>query len=79
MGVERHVKVFRNGRNKAVRFPREFEPPGDEVIMRKEGDKIVIEPKQKKSSLLEWLAMLEPLDEQFPEIPDPPTEPEDIF
>jgi antitoxin VapB len=79
MKIERHVKVFRNGRNKAVRFPREFEPAGDEVVMRKEGDTIVIEPKQKKSSLLEWLATLEPFNDEFPEVSDPPTEPEDIF
>jgi antitoxin VapB len=41
---ERHVKVFKNGRNKAVRIPREFEFLGDEAIMRKEGDRLVIEP-----------------------------------
>ena len=28
MNVERHVKLFRNGRNQAVRIPREFELPG---------------------------------------------------
>jgi tRNA(fMet)-specific endonuclease VapC len=27
MSVERHVKLFRNGRNQAVRIPREFELP----------------------------------------------------
>jgi hypothetical protein len=32
---ERHVKVFKNGRNKAVRIPREFEFPGEDAIMRK--------------------------------------------
>jgi antitoxin VapB len=78
MGIERHVKLFRNGRNQAVRIPREFELPGEDAIMRKEGDKLIIEPK-KKESLLELLARLEPLDEEFPEIPDPPAEPEDIF
>ncbi len=41
---ERHVKAFKNGRNKAVRIPREFEFLGDEAIMRKEGDRLVIEP-----------------------------------
>jgi antitoxin VapB len=79
MTIERHVRFFRNGRNKAVRIPREFELPGDDAIMRKEGDKLIIEPAKKKTDLLEWLATLEPLDEEFPEIPDPPTEPEDIF
>ena len=27
MGELRHVKLFRNGRNQAVRIPVEFEPP----------------------------------------------------
>ena len=49
--LERHVKVFRNGRNKAVRIPREFEFPGEEAIMRKEGDRLVIEPVPTKSLL----------------------------
>jgi antitoxin VapB len=68
---ERHVKVFKNGRNKAVRIPREFEFPGDEAIMRKEGDRLVIEPVPTKS-LLALLAKLKPLAEDFPRIPDVP-------
>lgn len=28
----RHVRLFRNGRNQAVRIPVEFELPGDEAI-----------------------------------------------
>ena len=74
MGIDRHVKLFRNGRNQAVRIPREFELPGEDAIMRKEGDKLIIEP-AKKSSLLEWLETLEPLDQEFPEIPDLPLDP----
>lgn len=80
MTIERHVKLFRNGRNQAVRIPREFELPGDDAIMHKDGDKLIIEPAvSKKKSLLALLATLEPIDEDFPEISDPPTEPEDIF
>jgi antitoxin VapB len=78
MGIERQVKLFRNGRNQAVRIPREFELPGEDAIMRKDGDKLIIEPIRKQSTLLEWLATLEPLDEEFPEIPDLPAEPVDI-
>jgi antitoxin VapB len=70
-GPERHVKVFTNGRNKAVRIPREFEFPGDEAIMRKEGDRLVIEPVPTKS-LLAVLAKLAPLPEKFPAILDVP-------
>lgn len=79
MSAERQVKLFRNGRNQAVRIPREFELPGEDAVMRKEGETLIIEPGKKQSSLLEWLATLDPLEEDFPEIPDPPTEPEDIF
>ncbi|MBV9993132.1 MAG: AbrB/MazE/SpoVT family DNA-binding domain-containing protein [Alphaproteobacteria bacterium] len=67
----RKVKLFRNGRNQAVRIPREFELPGDEATMRKDGDRLIIEAKD-KNSLLELLDSWEPLDEEFPEIDDPP-------
>ena len=53
MGMERHVKLFKNGRNQAVRIPREFELPGEDAIMRKEGDRLIIEPAPRLSSLLE--------------------------
>jgi len=71
---ERHVKLFKNGRNQAVRIPREFELPGEDAIMRKEGDRLIIEPTPPKS-LLALLATLAPLDEEFPPIPDPAPDP----
>jgi len=66
---ERHVRLFKNGRNQAVRIPREFELPGEDAIMRKEGDRLIIEPTPPKS-LLAVLATLGPLDENFPPIPE---------
>jgi antitoxin VapB len=66
----RHVRVFKNGRNRAVRIPREFEFPGDNAIMRKEGNRLIIEPPPK--SLLALLATLKPLREGFPSISDEP-------
>jgi antitoxin VapB len=77
MGPERHVKVFKNGRNQAVRIPREFEFPGEEAIMRKEGDRLIIEPAPPKS-LLAVLATLAPLPEDFPPILDLPPDPVDL-
>jgi antitoxin VapB len=68
---ERRVKVFKNGRNRAVRIPREFEFPGDDAIMRKEGNKLILEPAPAKS-LLAVLKTLEPLREDFPSIADLP-------
>jgi antitoxin VapB len=76
--LERHVRLFKNGRNKAVRIPREFEFPGDDAIMRKEGNRIIIEPVPKKKSLLELLDEWEPIEEEFPEIEDLPPEPVDL-
>jgi antitoxin VapB len=67
---ERRVKLFKNGRNQAVRIPREFELPGEDAIMRKEGARLIIEPAP-PTSLLALLATLAPLDEEFPPIPDP--------
>lgn len=71
MSLERHVKLFKNGRNQAVRIPREFELPGEDAIMRKEGHRLIIEPSPPKS-LLAVLATLDPLDEEFPPILDAP-------
>lgn len=67
---ERAVKLFRNGRNQAVRIPREFELTGEDAIMRKEGDRLIIEPAPSKS-LLALLATLSPIEEEFPPIADP--------
>ncbi len=72
--AERHVKLFKNGRNQAVRIPREFELPGDEAIMRKDGDRLIIEPAPPKS-LLAVLATLQPLGEEFPSISELPIDP----
>jgi antitoxin VapB len=66
---ERHVKLFKNGRNQAVRIPREFELPGEDAIMRKEGERLIIEATPPKS-LLALLITLSPLDEDFPPIPE---------
>lgn len=74
---ERHVKLFKNGRNQAVRIPREFELPGNEAVMRKEGERLIIEPVEPKS-LLAVLATLHPLDEEFPPIPELPVEPVEV-
>lgn len=77
MTVERRVKIFRNGRNQAVRIPREFEFPGEDAIMRREGDRLVIEPAPPQS-LLALLKTLQPIDEDFAPMPDQAPEPFDL-
>ncbi len=75
MADERHVRLFRNGRNQAVRIPVEFELPGDEAIMHRDGDRLVLEPVRKRG-LLALLKSMTPLVEEFPQIDDPVPAPE---
>jgi antitoxin VapB len=67
---ERRVRLFRNGRNQAVRIPRDLELPGRDAVMRKEGGRLIVEPVLPKS-LLGVLAALAPLEEEFPELSGP--------
>ncbi len=67
MQTQRHVRLFRNGANQALRIPREFELPGTEAILTREGNRLIIEPVQ-APRLLELLATLEPLEERFPDV-----------
>ncbi|WP_332776254.1 antitoxin [Polaromonas sp.] len=73
----RHVRLFRNGANQAVRIPKEFELPGKEAIMHREGDRLIIEAvtvKPAKGTLaalvaaLEAMQHLEPVLEPFPDV-----------
>ncbi len=69
--MERRVKLFKIGEHQAVLIPRGFELPGEDVIIRKTGDRLIIEPPPKRD-LIAFLDTLEPLDEEFPEIEDLP-------
>ncbi len=77
----RNVKLFRNGRNQAVRIPREFELPGEDAVMRKVGNQLIIETPKKKMTLSELLDTFDTIVEPFPEIEDFPAEPldDDLF
>jgi antitoxin VapB len=79
MQTERHVRLFRNGRNQALRIPREFELEGNEAIIRKEGNRLIVEPVGSTNRLIELLKTLKPIGEPFPYIDDPSVEDEDIF
>ena len=78
MSEQRHVRLFRNGRNQAVRIPVEFELPGNEAVMHRDGDRLVIEPVRKRG-LLALLKTMKPLQEKFPEIDDPAPAPEKVL
>lgn len=80
----REAKLFRNNRSQAVRIPVEFEMPGDRVLIRRDGDKLVLEPVKTPSTLKELLMAwreepgLAPEDD-FPDIQDVAARPEDIL
>jgi len=78
MAEQRHVRLFRNGRNQAVRIPVEFELPGDEAIIHRDGDRLVIEPVRKRG-LIALLKTMKPLDEDVPEIADTIPAPEKVL
>jgi antitoxin VapB len=78
MTEQRYVRLFRNGRNQAVRIPVEFELPGNEAIMRRDGDRLVIEPLRKRG-LVALLKTMKPVEDEFPEIEDSVLPPEDIL
>ena len=83
MEAARPVKLFRNGRNQAVRIPREFELPGEDAVMRREGDQLIIEPIRRNKDLLDLLAKWAaeaPLseDERLPLVPREQPRPFDL-
>ncbi len=69
------VKLFRHGEGQAVDIPREFELPGEDAVIRREGDRLIIERPGNVGGLLELLSTMEPLDEDFGEMEDMPPRP----
>jgi antitoxin VapB len=74
---ERQVRLFRNGRNQALRIPRDLELPGRIARLRKEGPRLVVEPLV-RPSLLDVLATLQPIEDDLPAIPRAPADPVEI-
>jgi antitoxin VapB len=70
MTERRRVKLVRNGRNQAINIPIGFELPGDAAIMRRDGERLIIEPVRKRG-LIALLKTMRPIGEKLPEIDDP--------
>ena len=77
--IVRAVKLFRNGANQAVRIPKEFELPGVDALIHREGNKLIIEPAAQKPvkgtaaallAALDEMAKLGPCEDDFPDIGD---------
>jgi antitoxin VapB len=73
----RAVKLFRNGANQALRIPKEFELPGTDALIHREGDKLIIEavqtrpPKGTVAALalaLQEMAAWGTIEEEFPDV-----------
>lgn len=47
----KEVRLFRNNRSQAVRIPVEFELPGDRALIRREGNRLIIEPTERPTTL----------------------------
>jgi antitoxin VapB len=54
--------LFRHGGSQAVCIPRGFELPGDEAVMRRCGDTLMIEPVRKRG-LVALLQSMKPIEE----------------
>jgi len=67
MTTEHIVQLFHNGTHQALNIPPEFELPGDQVVIRREGERLIIEP-VKRASLLALLATLEDSEDEFPNV-----------
>ncbi|THD57755.1 antitoxin [Phenylobacterium sp.] len=73
MGVQKTAKLFTHGGSQAVRLPKEFRFAGGEVRIRKDGDKVILEPMER-----DWDAFWDEID-QLAEaagepFPDPPAD-----
>ncbi len=69
--MKRRAKIFQNGGSQAVRLPRDCRFPGQtEVLVRKEGRKVVLEPADEWSA--ELLACLGAWNEPIDRLPQPP-------
>jgi antitoxin VapB len=73
----KRARLFRNGRSQAIRIPKDFELPGEEVVVSRDGNRLMLEPVTRRS-LEEVLARLPDLGEDFGPIEDEPPEPVDL-
>lgn len=64
------AKIFMHGRSQAVRLPKEFRLPGTEVRVTRVGDKVILEPIEKKpfDARTFWAAIDELGGKDFPEV-----------
>jgi antitoxin VapB len=77
MNEIRNVKIILKDGHRAIEIPEDFDFPGDEVTMRKEGNRLIVEPRREERDFFEWLRSREPLSERDlldDNLADPPPE-----
>jgi antitoxin VapB len=67
----REVRLFRNNRSQALRIPVDFELPSDRARLRKEGDRLIVEP-VRRAGLLGLIGQWDSIDDELGGIADPP-------
>ena len=67
MQTERLVHLERVGSGQTLHIPEEFTLASSDAFIRKEGERLIIDP-VRKHDLLAVLATMEPLDEEFPDV-----------
>jgi len=77
-GDVREVKLFKNRQNQALRIPMDFAFSAERVRIWRNGDALVIEPIY-ENGLVSLLDSWQPLEDDFPEIPDAQVTSEDVF
>ena len=68
MSTLRKARIFRNGRNQAVRIPREMEFSEKDVLIYREGSRLIIEPVGSPPRLEDLLATLTRLEDPWPDV-----------
>lgn len=77
--AKRTANLFRNGRNQAVRLPREFTLDADEVYIERRGEEIVLRPKPRSWDDY-FIKPVHTLPEDFPDqIDDMPPQERESF
>lgn len=71
----RQAKLFRNNRSQAVRIPADWELPGTSVAIRRDGERLILEPLRPRG-ILGLLSSWDAIDEALPEPLDPVPAPE---
>lgn len=69
------AKIFTNGGSQALRLPKECRMPGDEVVVTRDGARLIIEAIEPRTWSADLLALLDgPPILDFPERDQPPTQ-----